>query len=112
MRLPDSIEDVERTAQQAERCASKNTAGVYKQGAIPPKRLKTTVFSRFFMSFDHLKGSAKVVLPALRGGGSYLENYYFIITKCILVLLITVFVRDFTNMEHTCFSVNIVIYFN
>lgn len=54
-RLPDSIEEVERTAKQAEKSASKNKSGVYKNASTPPKRLKTAVFSRFFISFDHLK---------------------------------------------------------
>lgn len=39
-RLPDSIEEVERTAKQAEKSASKNKSGVYKNASTPPiKRL-------------------------------------------------------------------------
>lgn len=36
-RLPDSIEEVERTAKQAEKSASKNKSGVYKNASTPPK---------------------------------------------------------------------------
>lgn len=35
-RLPDSIEEVERTAKQAEKSASKNKSGVYKNASTPP----------------------------------------------------------------------------
>ena len=42
----------------------------------------------------------------------FLENYYFIITKCIFVSLVAVSICDFTYMEHPCFSINIVLYFN
>ena len=34
-RLPDSIEEVERTAKQAEKSASKNKSGVYKNASTP-----------------------------------------------------------------------------
>lgn len=37
-RLPDSIEEVERTAKQAEKSASKNKSGVYKNASTPPVR--------------------------------------------------------------------------
>jgi len=36
-RLPDSIEEVERTAKQAETSASKNKSGVYKNASTPPR---------------------------------------------------------------------------
>ena len=48
-RLPDSIEEVERTAKQAEKSASKNKSGVYKNASTPPKAKEhRKVFFLFF----------------------------------------------------------------
>lgn len=49
-RLPDSIEEVERTAKQAEKSASKNKSGVYKNASTPPTEpLKTQCFQGLFL---------------------------------------------------------------
>ena len=45
-RLPDSIEEVERTAKQAEKSASKNKSGVYKNASTPPRK-KTHIVRLF-----------------------------------------------------------------
>ena len=52
-RLPDSIEEVERTAKQAEKSASKNKSGVYKNASTPPlgKNTNTETKSEFVFFF-------------------------------------------------------------
>ena len=46
-RLPDSIEEVERTAKQAEKSASKNKSGVYKNASTPPQQRNGLKISPF-----------------------------------------------------------------
>ena len=52
-RLPDSIEEVEMTAKQAEKSASKNKSGVYKNASTPPlgKNTNTETKSEFVFFF-------------------------------------------------------------
>ncbi|UKI51937.1 MAG: hypothetical protein L6V79_07235 [Clostridium sp.] len=49
-RLPDSIEEVERTAKQAEKSASKNKSGVYKNASTPPTK-RTSIFCLSVLSY-------------------------------------------------------------
>lgn len=79
-RLPDSIEEVEMTAKQAEKSASKNKSGVYKNASTPPLGKNTNTETKSELVFFFFYGYIGIVKKTgLYAGNRLVVPFYYIL---------------------------------